>query len=451
MDSSFALKYYSRPEIQKAILDFAKDREIGVMFDGYFGKRPDVIENLHDVKTLVDKGVFSFHSSEERWVNPLLLGEEKSDEDRNKNRAGWDLILDLDGVDFELSKIVGKIIIEYLNEIGVKNVSLKFSGNKGFHIGVPFEAFSTNIIGIGETRNLFPDVARRIAALLIHELGPKIAEDLLKAGGSIEEMSKKYEIDISDLKSDDEACQNFNWMKIMEIDTILISSRHLFRMPYSLNEKSQLVSVPIKCEKIMDFQKTWARPQGVKPDYDKNHKFLKYDSEHGKDADILLIKAYEDDFLDKISQDTLENLKSKTSGEFVLEINEKVDIKDFPQTIQFVLNNNFEDGRKRAIFLLLTYLYSIKWDEKVIEELVKEWNSNQETPLKANYVMAQNSWFKIQQKPISPPNFNNDNYYKSIGIPQEIIEKDQKHFKRIEAKNPLHHTYLLLKSKPQKK
>ena len=452
MDKSLAQKYYSMPEVQKAILDFAKDREIGVMFDGFFGKRPDVIENLQDIKTLVSKGVFSFHCSEERWTNPLLLGDEKAgEEDRNKNRAGWDLILDLDGVDFELSKIVAKIIIEYLQGLGIKNVSIKFSGNKGFHIGVPFEAFSANIIGIGETRTLFPEVARRIAALLVFDLKGQIAKEILETQGSIEEIAKKYNMEVNDLINEDEESLNFNWMKIIEIDTILIASRHLFRMPYSLNEKSELVSVPIKLEKVMEFEKHWAKPFRIKPEYHKSYMFLKYNPEHGKDADVLLTKAYEDDYFDKISQDTLDEFKSKKSGEFLLEINEEVDIKDFPNTIQYALNNSFEDGRKRAVFLLLTYLYSIKWDEKHIEDLIYEWNDNQEKGLKKNYVAAQISWFRIQQKTISPPNFDNDNYYKLIGIPIEIIEKDKHIFKNKSTKNPLHHTYLLLQSKKKGK
>ena len=50
------------------------------------------------------------------------------------------------------------------------------------------------------------------------------------------------------------ASGNFlNWLtmskldveKFLEIDTVLISSRHLYRMPYSLHEKSGLVSLPI--------------------------------------------------------------------------------------------------------------------------------------------------------------------------------------------------------------
>lgn len=38
MEKSLAKKYYSRPEIQEALLKFAKDREIGTRFDGFLEK-----------------------------------------------------------------------------------------------------------------------------------------------------------------------------------------------------------------------------------------------------------------------------------------------------------------------------------------------------------------------------------------------------------------------------
>ncbi len=447
MEAYEAKKYYSREDVQKAILDFAKNREIGVMYDGYFGKRPDIIENLYDVKKFYKDGVMSFHCSEERWENPLLLNNSNfSEEEKNKNRKGWDLILDLDGVDFELSRIVAKIICDFLSEIGIKSTSIKFSGNKGFHIGVPFEAFSSEILGIGKTKDLFPDVARKIASYIVYELKGRIAKAILEFGGSLEKLAQKYEFEIEDLISSDPLTLNFDWMKLIEVDTILISSRHLFRMPYSLNEKSGLVSVPIKIEKIGEFQKFWAKSFNVKPEFNKNFDFLNYNPDNGKDADILLIKSYEEDYLEKISSDSFKELKNIQKSDSIIEINEEVDIKNFSNVIKYILNNNFEDGKKRALFVLLTYLYSINWSDENIDNLLKEWNNKQKNPLKNKYILGQISWFKIKQKKISTPNFDNENYYKNIGIPQDIIDKDIKKYK-IKSKNPLHNTFLMLKEK----
>lgn len=457
MDKSLAQKYYSDFEVQRAILKFAKDREIAVRFDGgYYGKRPDVIENMFDVRKFVKKGVTSFHCSEERWANALLLSDGSlSDEEKSKNRIGWDLILDLDGVCYEYSRIVGKIIIDYLNELGVKNVSAKFSGNKGFHIGVPFEAFSQNIIGIGETRLMFPDIARKIAGLLVFELKGRVAKALLEYEGSLENIANKYKFEIDELVNNDMDSMNFEWMKVIEIDTILISSRHLFRMPYSLNEKSGLVSVPIPNERIIDFEKYEAKPENVDPLETENYSFLRYNLDFGKDADILLIRAHEEEneeFYEKISARYSKQAKGEkrgiiftgdNSGDF-FEINEEVEMKDFPSTITYALDNQFEDGKKRALFLILTFLHSIKWDEKHIEEVIFEWNDKQPEPLKRNYITAQINWFKSQPKILSPPNFSNDNYYKGIGIPKEIVEEDMIRFRGMKMKNPLHYVFILL-------
>lgn len=448
MDENLAKNYYLREDIQKALLNFAKQREVGVMYDKYFGKRPDVIEYLSDVKNFVKKGVCSFHISEERWSNPLLLENKNLTEDeKNKIRTGWDLILDLDGVDFIYAKIAGKIIIEFLESLNIKNISLKFSGNKGFHIGIPFEAFSYNILGIGETKNLFPFVARKIASYLIYELKYKISKAILENDKNVENISKKYNIELKDLIIDDKDSNNLNYLKLIEIDTILIATRHLFRCPYSLHEKSNLVSIPVQTSKILEFDKKQAEPDVVNPKDYENFEFLKYNKEFGKDADILLIKAYEDDYLDMV----LDNINVKKKDNSLIEITEDVFQKDFPECIKYVLENQFLDGKKRAIFLLLTFLYSINWKRKNIEDLIYNWNLKQEMPLKKNYINAQISWFDVKQKKISPPNFNNDNYYKSIGISKEIIDKDKKKLKNNNIKNPLHYIYIFLQNKKNKK
>lgn len=463
MDKSIAKNYYSRIEIQKAILNFAKDREIGVMYDGYFGKRPDTIEYLTDVKALVDKGIFSFHCSEERWANALLLGTEKKQEDRDNNRVGWDLILDLDGVDYIYSRLLGKIIIDFFTDIGVHNVTTKFSGNKGFHIGVPFEAFSKDcfglVEGINESRLLFPDVAKRTVLYMIQELKEKICKSILDHDGggikAIKHISTKYKIPESDLEFD-EKTGLFDYMKVIDIDTILITSRHLFRMPYSLNEKSGLVSVPLPNDKISTFERLDALPEKIKPELCENFEFLTYDPKHGRDGNKLLIKVYENldanidykevekEFRSKM-QDKEGRLQSTGGNIIEFEIDQEVSLEDFPKTISYALKENFLDGRKRALFLLVTFLSSIKWDWTTIDNMIEEWNSRQTEPLKKQYIGAQMSWFKVREKPISPPNFKNVNYYSAIGIPKEVVQIDQRAFRGVTIKNPLHYVFVKLK------
>ena len=69
---STRLKYYKRPEIQKAIVNAASDKEIAVRFGpkGY-GRRPDTLSYPKDVLEFAKKGVTSFHCSEELWVEKV--------------------------------------------------------------------------------------------------------------------------------------------------------------------------------------------------------------------------------------------------------------------------------------------------------------------------------------------------------------------------------------------
>ena len=63
--------YYSRPDVQKAIFDFSKNREICARYFDSFGKRPDSFQYLGDFFEMVKKGATSFHCSEELWEDPL--------------------------------------------------------------------------------------------------------------------------------------------------------------------------------------------------------------------------------------------------------------------------------------------------------------------------------------------------------------------------------------------
>ena len=447
MNPQTVRQYYARQDIQQAMLSFTPHREITGQFEGYFGKRPDVMELPSDFRVYQKQGVRSLHMSEERWENPLMLGNEKSDEDRAKNRIGWDLILDLDGKEMQLARIVGDVVIRYLQRLGVHNVSVKFSGNKGFHIGVPFEAFSREIVGLGETRLLFPEAPRRVSSFLLAELRGEITKRLLEYGGSIEELAKKYDMDPQELASSDEKSHYMDFMKIIEIDTILIASRHLFRMPYSLHEKSGLVSIPIPLDALLRFDpKKEATPDQVDPSAYASYEFLAYNSQYGKDADILLSKAYEDDYEEMMSHATV-NRRAKDSSGTHFEITEEVAIKEFPQSIQYLLNHPMEDGRKRALFLLLSFLHSIKWDEQHIKETIWDWNKRQHTPLRENYVTTQIQWFANQQRTISPPNFEHNSYYEGIGIPKEVVDKDAQAFRQLTIKNPLQYVYHLKRAK----
>ncbi len=473
MDYNTLRDYYLRDDILKRILHFSKNREVALIYDDFFGKRPQVIENKIDLIQIRKKLPTSFHVSEERWLNAHLLGTEKNEIERNQNRIGWDLLLDLDGVSYEYARIAGDIIIRFLKNEGIKNVSVKFSGNKGFHIVVPYESFVNSDVPDKSGRyhkmsDLFPQLAQYMALYITEQIKSELSLKLIESAGSIDKLSELHNIPLDELVNSDKDAHNLNFLKLIEIDTILITSRHLFRMPYSLHEKSGLASIPINPDKFLEFDKeNDAKPENVNPEKYCEFEFLKYDSKYGKDAkefQINVIEAFMDErdfsFITKQVEENRKiqynsslgktTLLSEAFGE-VFEINEEVEFNDFSNVVKEILQMDFEDGKKRALFVLLTFLFSIKWSEDLIYEQIKEWNNKQSHPLKEQYLKVQMTWFKNQPNTISPPNYSNENYYKNIGISKEVIEKDVFEFNNKRVKNPLHYVFLKLKTKPQGK
>lgn len=393
------LSYYSRPEIKEQITKSAKGKELGVRYsDKGFGKRPDMIQFESDVEELAKSGASSFHITEETWSNPLELKAGMTRRQLDILRTGWDLVIDIDSENLEHSKIIAKFLIEALKFHDVKSIYCKFSGNKGFHIAIPFEAFPKQI-NDKETRLLFPE-------------GPKAIMEY------ISDMVKKYALDAMPDKE----------IKELELDTILISSRHMFRAPYSLHEKSGLVSMPIELDKIMEFNKPDAEPSKIKTDIT----FLDRNKIEYPDAEKLIIQAL--DWVSKkqkskeLKEELLENIENKS----YTEVKDKIPEKFFPECIKKGLEG-LEDGKKRFLFILLNFLRCVNWPIEDIEKKVKEWNAKNREPLRENYIVSQISWHRRQKEKIPPPNYDNAAYYKDLRIedPEHIMKK---------FKNPVNYT-----------
>src|SRR3989338_7649152 len=266
---NIALSHYKRKDVQEEIIMAAKNREIAIKFDDKFGQRPDTLKNPADILELAKQKATSFHCSEELWKNPLQLNPNMRKHETDSLRVGWDLVLDIDCSFFEYSWIAADLVIKALRFYDISAVSCKFSGNKGFHIGVPFEAFPETIKN-QKTCIMFPDAPRRIAfyikEMIKKPLGKKIMEfehnDFSKIIKKTEENPNKI-VYYENNELGDRIAQ-VNAEPFLNIDTILISSRHLFRMPYSLHEKSGLVSVPVNPEKVLEFEKYHAKPENIK-------------------------------------------------------------------------------------------------------------------------------------------------------------------------------------------
>ncbi|MDP3734080.1 MAG: hypothetical protein Q8R37_02535 [Nanoarchaeota archaeon] len=427
LSKSITLKHYKRKEIQDVLVDHAKDKEIGMRYHEAFGKRPDVLTYPRDILELALQGVTSFHASEERWSNPLTINSSLSKKELEALRIGWDLVLDIDCALFEYSRICADLVIQFLSHCGVKDLSCKFSGNKGFHIGVPFEAFPQKI-GSQLTKDLFPEAPKRIAFYVKENikgaLGKKILEYENNNFSAIREKVQLPQEDI--IRYDDDEfggkIPRLNVDTFLEIDTVLISSRHLYRMPYSLHEKSGLASLPIDPEKVSSFEKDLAQPEKI---LDTMFPFLDRNVT-GESARQLLVQAYDFDV-------KLENEKEAPSGKYEeLKIETAIKEELFPPCIKLLLNG-MEDGKKRSVFMLSNFLGKIGWEKQEIENYLKEWNQKNTPPLRDVYIKGQMHGFTPGSK--LPPNCNNDAYYKGVGVchPDSLCAR---------IKNPVNYTLI---------
>jgi len=389
-------EYYANEKLQEILWEFGKNREVVPRNrEGIYFSRPGILLYPKDIIKQVERGAFSFHCSVELWKNPLLINERNYDE----QRIGFDWVIDIDSkLGLEEAKIAAKLVKSFLDNYNL-GYFIKFSGRRGFHFIIFWENFPEEI-NYRKTIHLYPELPKILSSFLREKIKDKLLEELIKYKGSIRELTKGQTI---------EELNPFNFVEI-EKDW---SVRHLFRMPYSLHEKTNLVSV------IVD------SPEKFKIENAKieNVKFKNIERKKGNAAE-LIVDAY--DFFEKQKE---ENAKPKRE---IIVYTKKITPDNFPPCIQNILQG-IKDGRKRSIFTLITFLRNCNWPMKEVEKFVAEWGKK--VGLKENFVKAQLKWHKKQERKILPPNCDNDLYYKDIGIckPVPLCEK---------IKNPLNFAIL---------
>lgn len=484
--------YYSRKDILNYLFKFSNQREVSPRYFEGFGKRPDSFQYPSDILSLVKKGATSFHCSEELWQDPLLISTELSQEELKNLRIGWDLIIDIDCNWIDYSKKAAQAIIKSLDVHGVKNIGVKFSGSKGFHIIVPWESFPEEIDGI-KTSEMFPEWPRAIIGYLKELSRPRLSElvkdisDFSNVSGftgikckscnnlanenylinleclsckkhqeTFKSDSKDYkkkkcpycrsplteisqvpfyhctscEVDsISNTENFDESTIEVDFFKVLGLDLLLVSPRHLFRMPYSLHEKTSLASVVIDKNNLTKFELKDADPFNVK--------ILEFSPKPQKDeAKELLIHAID------WQKSAIKDKPSIKYGEYKKSKNDfkPLNISKFePSLYPPVINNilkGMADGKKRGLFILLNFFRSIGMKVEDIEKEINKWNEKNTPMLKKGYIDSQLIWHS-RNKVILPPNFDND-IYKEIGV----LELDALSKK---TKNPIN--YVFIKSK----
>jgi hypothetical protein len=484
------LIYYSRQDVRKVLFEFSKNREcIPRYFEG-FGKRPDNFQYDSDILEHVKRGATSFHSSEELWKDPLEISTELSKKEFDELRIGWDLLLDIDSPYLEYSKIYAELLIDTLKFHGIKNIGVKFSGSKGFHIIIPWKAFPKEIYS-QKTKDMFPEWPRIICQYLAESIQKKLEEKILndqnlkelaKRTGKeekdlvvrecisckrpvatkflitwicpfckneivtiegmynnkrksrcpecrkdLEEKSKKeiYVCEYCNINSQKnpeffEKKERFATEKLIDADLVLVAPRHLFRMPYSLHEKTALASIVIDKDKIKDFQITDAKPFKITPkDF--------YPSSKEGEAKELLLQALEwyeqkqkiEKSIEEKKYSANNQNKSFENSEKSKEPYKKIKIENpaeniFPPCIKLILSGLKQDGRKRVLFILINFFKSLGIDDLPLEKRIYEWNEKNELPLKKGYIQSQLSWYKRNVQ-MMPQNCSNP-IYKDLGL-----------------------------------
>ncbi|RLF77700.1 hypothetical protein DRN32_07575 [Thermococci archaeon] len=314
----------------------------------------------------------------------------------DKLRVGWDIFIDPDVNDFEIAKIAVKQIIEALRDHGVRNFSLKFSGGKGFHIGIPFESLPEKI-NLQPSKKLYPELLQKIIEYIKWYVREQLREELL-ALDSLQNISQRIGKPLNKIIGKD----GLDPFKVISMD--IFGSRHLFRLPYSLHESSLLVSLPIKPERIDRFEKEHASPERVKVE----EKFLKQKVKM-HDAEALVVEAL--DWSAKHKVEVKEEIPRIGRRKKVREIPEKF----FPPCIKTILNG-LSDGRKRSVFILINFLRQMGWEDEKIRDKLEEWNSKNMPPLRANYLRTQLRWHFRQERNLLPPNCDNATFYKDMKV-----------------------------------
>ncbi len=360
-------------------------------------------------------------------------------------------------------------------------ILLHNSGSKGFHILIPSKSFPEKLYG-EKTKDKFPEWPRAIAGYLKEITKEKIdqqivnltnKEELKKKGELIEKVycldceknlkceqevilkeedlfectnSKcKYKLYFKKGKRKVHRCPSCNFdmnftgtinryfcdkcgkykskdqlkkeqtikSQADSVDIVLVSPRHLFRSPYSLHEKTALVSMVLTREEFENFEITMADPLKIKiRDYNPN-------CEAGEARELLI------ESLDWAKKKEPE--RKKYDGK-ALDLKGLVITEDmFPPVIKKIMNGMKEDGRKRALGVLLSFFSSLEFPKEYMEEKAYEWNKKNYKPLKEGYIQSQIEWSAKNKR--LPPNYDKSTY-KELGVNSETED----------LKNPINYT-----------
>lgn len=461
------------PKSELNNLEFFRNRN---KFSPYPRDRTFPVKPLNKVYKQIKPKLFNHHRKEQMTLKKTRANAERikkvigwfettksieMDQQSRKIIENYKQLLDSD---------VGAIKIKSIKSMGIKKVYdvsveetesffgndypilLHNSGSKGFHILIPWKAFPKEVNGI-QTKDMFPEWPRAIANYLHDMINDKLTQEIHKQSNLEEHYEIIYkptnqkasthikthykcpncksEVINTKSKKDNLRCNvcNYDMQKIKQeeyyifeednsikspekfekkltsdklidsVDIILVASRHLFRAPYSLHEKTGLASVVLENNEIETFNPNQAHPMKVKI------KSYMPNCEEGEARELLLQSL---DYVKKQPEKA-----TKYTGKSIdlkgLTINESM----FPECIKKILKGIKQDGRKRALFILLGFYNSLEFPQDYIEEKILKWDKKNYKQLKWGYIKSQIDWFARSK--IMPPNCNS-HFYKELNV-----------------------------------
>src|SRR3989344_2565749 len=406
------LEYYSNGRIIDELVKNAKGREVaGALWDGRFDQRPNILQYPSDVVQMARKGVNSFHYSVEHWSNPMAL----TNENYQKLRTGRDMIIDIDSkLGLDESKLAAELICNLLRKYNI-TPGVKFSGRRGFHICIPWGLFP-NELDYKALEKMYPEVPRIIAGFVRDKIRDELLHELVKSRGAgtlIESIGDASELD------------PFYFVEV-EKDW---GNRHMFRAPYSFNEKTWLVSVPIEQNDLSGFDTKDAEFNKVLSK--KRPEFFR--GEPGEANDLIT---------EAMDWHAAQKKEVKVEKKRLVTFDRKISEEHFQPWVKAMLGG-LGDGKKRSLFTLINFLKMMNWTRDEIAAKVLEWNAKNRPPLPQSIVLGQLRY--AERRETAPPaNCTNAAYYIDIGLcrPDAVCTRGGS---GITIKNPIAYPFRIMK------
>ncbi len=315
------MPYYWNPDILQALAYQCHDREVWLKAGKASSPRPRKVNSPDQLSSLITNfqhiDPISIFASIETFTDPLRLGA--ADQPTEKLRIGWDFVIDLDAEKVDKAKVTATAICEVLETFGL-SAKAKFSGNRGFHVIIPGQAFD-NFRSKEEFLAAYPQVPFSISRFIEASLRPEQKKGVV-------------------------------------LDSEIYNPRRLLRLAYSLHDESRLVSVPVEIEELRSFNTSMAQPESVDA---IDWTWLKLQSKTGEGSDLLTSVA--------------EWVKSQRKKPAVTVVAHPPRAVNRIEWIEKLLFQPVDDGRHRILWLIIApYLTNIReLDPEVAEPIVVDY------------------------------------------------------------------------------